>query len=69
MARKEIRDTNYAFRMRDESEKWPICGRFNATERAIRRLCRIGYTAMCGSVEEYSDALHCEIMNIVGGEI
>ena len=28
---------NKLFREQDESHLWPICGRFNATERAIRR--------------------------------
>jgi len=28
---------NRAFRAIDESQKWPIRGRFNATERAIRQ--------------------------------
>ena len=33
-----IRQINQLFRKHDESHKWPICGRFNATERAIRRV-------------------------------
>lgn len=28
---------NNLFRAQDESHLWPICGKFNATERAIRR--------------------------------
>lgn len=33
------RRLNAIYRAADESHKWPICGRFNATERAIRQ-CR-----------------------------
>ena len=31
-----IREINRHFRNEDESDKWPICGKFNVTERAIR---------------------------------
>lgn len=34
----DIRKTNKEFRASDESYLWPIDGRFNATERAIRRI-------------------------------
>ena len=33
-----IREINKLFREHDESHLFPICGEFNATERAIRRL-------------------------------
>ena len=33
-----IRAINAYFRKNDDSNLWPICGRFNATERAIRRV-------------------------------
>ena len=33
-----IRAINRLFREQDESHLWPINGRFNATERAIRRV-------------------------------
>ena len=36
-----VRQINQLFRKHDESRKWPICGRFNATERAIRRLRKV----------------------------
>lgn len=36
---------NKMYRSMDESNKWPICGRFNVTERAIRR-CRDKYHRM-----------------------
>ena len=32
------RQINKLFRANDESDKWPICGRFNVTERAINRI-------------------------------
>lgn len=36
-----VREINRYFRNNDESHKWPICGRFNATERAIRKLRKL----------------------------
>lgn len=36
-----IRQINALFRRHDESHLWPICGRFNVTERAIRRLRKV----------------------------
>ena len=35
-----VRQINAYFRKHDYSHLWPICGRFNATERAIRRIRR-----------------------------
>ena len=32
-----IRQINKYFREHDESRLWPVCGRFNVTERAIRK--------------------------------
>lgn len=32
-----IRKINELYRAQDESHLWPVCGRFDATERAIRR--------------------------------
>ena len=52
----------------DTSTLWPICGRFNATERAIRRLQRTAeYTYTDGL--EYTLALDSEISRIVNGEV
>lgn len=36
-----IREINAYLRKNDDSHLWPICGRFNATERAIRRVRRM----------------------------
>lgn len=36
--RMSITQINAYFRSIDDSDKWPVCGRFNATNRAIRRL-------------------------------
>ena len=33
-----IRQINAYFRENDDSRSYPICGRFNVTERAIRRI-------------------------------
>ena len=35
-----VRQINAYFRQHEESHLWPILGRFNATERAIRRIRR-----------------------------
>jgi uncharacterized protein (DUF1015 family) len=65
-----IRHINKLFRSIDESHKWPVSGRFNATERAIRRMRKLrreygpGYT-----VEEYAYALRDEIARIVNAEV
>lgn len=37
----DIRRINREFRSRDESHLWPTCGRYNVTERAIRRVRRM----------------------------
>lgn len=62
-----IRQINKLFRQHDDSASWPICGRFNATERAIRRLWRADY----GYIDnlEYALALDSEISRIVNGEV
>lgn len=41
-----VREINKYFREHDESHKWPICGRFNATERAIRKLRKLRHDGM-----------------------
>lgn len=61
-----IRAINAVFRKHDKSGLYPIRGKFNATERAIRRLRRnrLGLQGM-----EYAAALDYEISNIVNAEI
>ena len=56
---------NKDFRAHDQSNLWPICGRFNATERAIRRARRFmgDYGAIFGL--EYALFLESEISRIV----
>ncbi len=61
-----VAEVNRLFREHDESSKWPIQGRFNVTERAIRRvrhniLRHIGSTGGC----EYACILDAEIEQIV----
>ncbi len=61
-----VAEVNRLFRRHDESHLWPIQGRFNATERAIRRvrnniLRHIGSTGGC----EYAAILDAEIGQIV----
>jgi len=60
------RQINRLAREQDESHKWPIQGRFNATERAIRRLRE--QRRQSGSPAdglEYAHALEEEISRIV----
>jgi len=60
-----IRVINAYFRANDDSHKWPICNKFDATERAIRRL-RGQY--LIGGLE-YFMALDSEISRIVNGAV
>jgi hypothetical protein len=59
-----IREINRHFRRIDESEKFPICGKFNVTERAIRKVRKQGLN---GGLEYYL-ALEAEIGRIVNDE-
>lgn len=63
-----IRQINAVFRKNDESSLWPICGRFNATERAIRRLRRMRRSGLeVNAGYEYWLALDREISRVVNG--
>lgn len=42
-----IRQINAYFRKNDDSHLWPIRGRFNATERAIRCIRRLRRDGLC----------------------
>ena len=61
-----VRQINAYFRKHDESHLWPVCGRFNATERAIRRIRRYRRDGMevCSGFEYYL-TLEREISEIV----
>jgi hypothetical protein len=61
---------NRLFREQDESHLYPINGRFNATDAAIRRLQRLQRDGLV--IEdglEYALALDEEISRIVNGEV
>jgi len=64
----ELRRVNKEYRANDESHLWPICGKFNATERAIRKARYIrretgdDHTSY-GRYPELLDALLSEIVN------
>ena len=62
MSKRQIRKV---FRAADESHLWPVCGRFNATERAIRRLARLEREDGKLSSIEYAYALDGIISEIV----
>lgn len=60
------REINAYFRSIDDSHLWPICGKFNATNRAIRRLQKYQREGMVINPGlEYYYALEREISNIV----
>lgn len=60
------REINAYFRSIDDSNLWPICGKFNATNRAIRRLQKYQREGMVINPGlEYYCALEREISNIV----
>ena len=61
-----IRQINAFFRKNDESRLYPVLGRFNATERAIRRIRRYRRMGMeVNSGYEYYLTLQREISEIV----
>lgn len=65
-----IRQINALFRKNDESHLFPICGKFNATERAIRRVRRQrrkGLEVHAGL--EYYLTIENELFDIVNQEI
>lgn len=64
MSRRQI---SAYFREHDDSHLWPVCGRFNATERAIRRTRRKGFGVHGGL--EYYLAIEFELSEIVNGMI
>jgi hypothetical protein len=57
---------NNQFRLWDDSKLWPVCGRFNATERAIRRIRRDS-PELLGL--EYALALDDEISRVVNDAV
>ena len=64
-----IREINRHFRNEDESDKWPICGKFNVTERAIRKLREYRRQGMIiNEGLEYYLSLEAEISDIVNDE-
>lgn len=64
-----IRQINAYFRENDDSHLWPICGRFDATERAIRRIRRRQREGLCVYPGlEYYLTLEHEISEIVNNE-
>lgn len=61
----QIRIINNLFRKQDDSNLWPIQGRFSVTERAIRRVREYERQAGAMSPLEYALALENEESNIV----
>ena len=63
-----VRQINQLFREHDESHLGPICGRFNATERAIRRVREVMRCNGATGGFEYALMLDEEIGKIVNEE-
>lgn len=63
-----IREINRIYRAMDESHLWPICGRYNATERAIRRVRALRRDCPIDDGLEYCYALESALHEIVNGE-
>lgn len=61
-----IAGINRLFRAQDDSHKYPVCNKFDATERAIRRLRR-DHPGMYGL--EYATALEDEIGRVVNAAV
>ena len=64
-----IRAINKYYRDQDESRLYPINNRFNATERAIRRVR--AYSKQTGAIYglEYCYMIESELSNIVNNEV
>jgi hypothetical protein len=62
------RQINKIFRLQDDSSLYPIHGRFNATERAIRKVCKLERQTDVMGPLEYALALEQEISDIVNQE-
>lgn len=63
-----VREINKHFRSIDESNKFPINGKFNVTERAIRRVRRLRRDmGVCEGLEYYL-LMENTISNIVNDE-
>ena len=62
-----IRAANKELREKDDSHLWPISGKFNATERAIRRVRKTMREtgSCCGYVEQVEN----EISTIVNNQV
>ena len=58
IAKSEIREVNMIARLADDSQLWPVRGRFNVTERAIRQARKV--RAECGECydrQQYEELL------------
>lgn len=68
--RANITEINRLFRRQDESGLWPICGKFNATDRAIRQAQRFVRESGCPLYGlEYALFLDDALSRIVNGEV
>lgn len=59
---------NRLYRAQDDSDKWPISGKFDVTERAIRKANQFERSAGCMDSYEYCLALENYMSEIVNNE-
>ena len=64
-----IRAINKLYREQDESHLYPVNGKFNATERAIRRVRRLAQANGPLYGLEYAYCIESVLSNIVNGVI
>lgn len=63
-------EINRLFRRQDESHKWPVRNKFDATERAIRRVRKWRHEGGYPNIGlEYALALDSELSRIVNDEV
>lgn len=70
--RKNRAAVNKLLRAIDDSHLWPVCGNFNATERAINRynrLCNQYGMEIADCVYSYAETIEGMISEIVNNEV
>jgi hypothetical protein len=65
----QIRIINQLFRAQDDSHLWPVNGKFNVTERAIRKVRRLQSETCSTDLLEYALALEDEAASIVNSTL
>ncbi len=65
----ELKESNRTLRAADDSHLWPISGKFNATDRAIRRVRKAMSEGLdIETAEDYEEVVGNEVGRIVNNE-